>query len=175
MGSEHQKQVLDQIKTQNVRTVRLCFSDILGRLKGFAVPAIRMKEALDEGMGFDGSSIEGFCRIFESDLLAMPDAATFRVLPWTTDGEKIGMMFCDIPAGPVDCAIAIDHMSLAATAEGLGTCWIGHFHQDKCGKILNVPASAKIVEMLLVGYAAAEPGAKKRKDLKEIVCWEKFS
>ncbi|KPL18615.1 MAG: glutamine synthetase [candidate division Zixibacteria bacterium SM23_81] len=96
MRSEHQKQVLDQIKTQNVRTVRLCFSDILGRLKGFAVPANRMEEALDEGLGFDGSSIEGFCRIFESDLLAMPDAATFRVLPWTTDGEKIGMMFCDV-------------------------------------------------------------------------------
>ena len=50
MGSEHQKQVLDQIKTQSVRTVRLCFSDILGRLKGFAVPAIRMEEALDEAI-----------------------------------------------------------------------------------------------------------------------------
>jgi len=85
------------------------------------------------------------------------------------------MMFCDIPTGPVDCAIAIDHMSLAATAEGLGTCWIGHFSQDKCCRILNLPASARIVEMLLIGYADAGPGPKKRKSLEEVVCWETFS
>jgi glutamine synthetase len=96
MSLDQRKQVLEQIKSQEVRTVRLCFTDILGRLKGFGIPAARMQEALDEGLGFDGSSIEGFCRIYESDLLAMPDPATFRVLPWATDGQKIGMMFCDV-------------------------------------------------------------------------------
>ena len=84
-------------------------------------------------------------------------------------------MYCGVPAGPVDCAIAIDHMALAATAEGLGTCWIGHFDQKKCCDILGVPDSAGIIELLLVGYPAASPGAKKRKDLDEVVCWDRFS
>jgi glutamine synthetase len=96
MSADRRKQVLDQMKQEDVRVVRLCFTDILGRLKGFAITASQMEEALNEGMGFDGSSIEGFCRIYESDLLAMPDPITFRVLPWTTDGQKIGMMFCDV-------------------------------------------------------------------------------
>ncbi len=96
MSAQYREKVLNRIKSQRVRTIRLCFTDILGRLKGFAIPAGRMEEALEEGLGFDGSSIEGFCRIYESDLLAMPDANTFRILPWTTDGETIGMVFCDI-------------------------------------------------------------------------------
>jgi glutamine synthetase len=96
MSSDQRKQVLSQVKEEKVRTVRFCFTDILGRLKGFAVPVSHLAEALEEGMGFDGSSIEGFCRIFESDLLAMPDPTTFRILPWTTDGQRIGMLFCDI-------------------------------------------------------------------------------
>lgn len=91
----------------------------------------------------------------------------------STDPEKI--MHCDVPAGPVDCAIAIDHMTLAATAEGLGTCWIGHFDQQKCCEILNVPASAQIIELLPIGYPAVEAGAKKRKSLDELVCREQFS
>jgi len=96
MSEDRKKRVLERIKKEDVRIVRLCFCDILGRLKGFAVPSVYLEEALNEGMGFDGSSIEGFCRIYESDLLAMPDPVTFRVLPWPTDGQKIGMMFCDV-------------------------------------------------------------------------------
>ncbi len=96
MSEDRKKRVLERIKNEDVRIVRLCFCDILGRLKGFAVPNKYIEEAINEGMGFDGSSIEGFCRIYESDLLAMPDPVTFRVLPWPTDGQKIGMMFCDV-------------------------------------------------------------------------------
>lgn len=96
MSTDHRERVLDQIKSEDVRIVRICFADILGRLKGFAIPSSQMEEALEEGLGFDGSSIEGFCRIYESDLVAMPDPVTFRVLPWATDGQKIGMMFCDV-------------------------------------------------------------------------------
>ena len=96
MSADQRKKILDQIKSENIRTVRLCFSDILGMLKGFEIPAGQMEEALEEGMGFDGSSIEGFCRIYESDLLAMPDPDTFRVQSWSDDGEKTGMVFCDI-------------------------------------------------------------------------------
>jgi nitroreductase len=86
------------------------------------------------------------------------------------------VMFCDVPADPVDCAIAIDHMTLAAVAEGLGTCWIGHFPQDQCREFLLVPATAKIVELLALGYPASKPPkTRSRKSLPEVVCYEKFS
>ena len=84
------------------------------------------------------------------------------------------LMHCGIPAGPVDCAIAIDHMALAATAEGLGSCWIGHFDQQACCRILHVPHDAKIIEMLILGYPAGSAGAKKRKPLDEIVSYEQM-
>lgn len=72
------------------------------------------------------------------------------------------MMFCDVASDPVDCAIAIDHMTLAAVSQGLGTCWIGHFKQADCKKILGIPADAKIVEMLTMGYPAKEPAKDKK-------------
>ena len=91
-----------------------------------------------------------------------------------TSPERI--MFCDVPADPVDCAIAIDHMTLAAVAEGLGSCWIGHFPQQQCRELLGVPTNAKIIELLALGYPASSPPAtKSRKDFGEVVCYEKFS
>ncbi|MBN1556442.1 MAG: nitroreductase family protein [Phycisphaerae bacterium] len=90
-----------------------------------------------------------------------------------TDGQT---MFCDVPKDPVDCAIAIDHMTLAAVAEGLGTCWIGHFKQDEAKKILGVPEGAKIIELLPLGYPKGPAKADKpRKSFDEVVCWETFS
>jgi len=84
-------------------------------------------------------------------------------------------MYCDVPTDPVDCAIVLEHVALAATAEGLGTCWIGHFKQDECRKVLGVPDSARVIELMPLGYPAAEPGPKTRKSLKETVCHDKFS
>ena len=85
------------------------------------------------------------------------------------------VMFCDVPSDPVDCAITIDHMTLAAVAQGLGTCWIGHFKQADCKKILAIPQDAKIVEMLTIGYpAAAAPEEKKRKSFDELVSCDRF-
>jgi nitroreductase len=89
--------------------------------------------------------------------------------------EPDRMMHCGVPSGPVDCAIAIDHMTLAATAEGLGTCWIGHFDQDACCEILDVPPGAKIIELMVLGYPAEEPKARPRKKPEEVYCYEKFS
>jgi len=89
--------------------------------------------------------------------------------------DPVREMYCGIQAGPVDCAIVIDHMTLAAVAEGLGSCWIGHFDQDKSRDILGVPDPAKIIEMLVLGYPADEAGDKKRKSPDELVCWESFS
>jgi nitroreductase len=94
----------------------------------------------------------------------------------STDPKR--MMHCGVPAAPVDCAIAIDHMTLAATAEGLGSCWVGHFDQDACRKALHVPAEAQIIEMLTLGYPAADekpPKTKDRKPLTELVRWEAYS
>lgn len=90
----------------------------------------------------------------------------------STSPERI--MSCGVPAAPVDCAIAIDHMTLAAVAEGLGTCWIGHFQQDPCREILGIPASAQIIELLTLGYPACKAKAKSRKPLAEVVSYDKF-
>ena len=84
------------------------------------------------------------------------------------------MMHCDVPGDPVDVAIAIDHMTLTATALGLGTCWIGAFDQDAVRKVLGIPDSVKVIEVLPLGYPAVSPPAKKRNDLEQIVCWEKW-
>lgn len=84
------------------------------------------------------------------------------------------VMHCGVPADPVDCAIAIDHMTLAAVAEGLGTCWLGHFDQDACRRLLSVPSGATIIELLTVGYPAGEPSPKRRKEFDEVVRQETF-
>ena len=86
--------------------------------------------------------------------------------------EKI--MSCEIPGDPVDCAIAIDHMTLAAVAEGLGTCWIGAFYEDQARDVLGVPDPYKIIELLTLGYPAVPPHAKSRKTFDDVVCWEQF-
>ena len=89
--------VLDQAKRLGVKFIRLWFTDILGFLKGFAITVEELEDALENGMGFDGSSIQGYARIDESDMVAMPDPATFAVLPWRPKGEAaVARMFCDI-------------------------------------------------------------------------------
>jgi glutamine synthetase len=88
--------ILKLIDEAGVRYIRLCFTDVLGRLKGMALTRPEIEEALDSGQGFDGSSIEGFVRIEESDLMAVPDMRSFRIFPWLIGGERVAMMFCDI-------------------------------------------------------------------------------
>jgi len=84
------------------------------------------------------------------------------------------MMICGVPAYAVDLAIAVDHITLAAVDEGLGTCWIGAFSQEAARKILNIPAKYKIVVLMPLGFPK-EPGRPKtRKSLDEIVCYETF-
>lgn len=84
------------IDDADVHYVRLNFTDILGRLKGMSITRSEIETVLERGQAFDGSSIEGFVRIEESDLMAIPDLRTFRVIPWEIGGEKTAMMFCDI-------------------------------------------------------------------------------
>nr|MBN2277102.1 glutamine synthetase [candidate division Zixibacteria bacterium] len=88
--------ILRIVSDANVHYVRLNFTDILGRLKGMAITNSELEGILERGQGFDGSSVEGFVRIEESDLVAVPDLRTFRIIPWEVGGEKTAMMFCDI-------------------------------------------------------------------------------
>src|SRR5215212_9208958 len=83
---------------RGIRFIRLWFTDILGQLKSFSINAAELDDAFEGGMGFDGSSITGFNAIEESDMIAMPDAKTFAVLPWrASDGDRgVGRMFCDV-------------------------------------------------------------------------------
>jgi glutamine synthetase len=89
------ERALAEAEELGVRFVRLWFTDVLGFLKSFAVPVEELEKGLREGIGFDGSAVEGFARIEEADMLARPDPATFRVLPWPAD-EPVARMLCDI-------------------------------------------------------------------------------
>lgn len=90
------KDVMDMVKEYNVKFIRLWFTDILGQLKSFAITREELDTAFDEGMGFDGSSIKGYARIDESDMLAKPDPSTFQIIPWRPKEKAVGRMFCDI-------------------------------------------------------------------------------
>jgi len=97
MVKKDKEYVLKQVKEQNVKFIRLWFTDVLGFLKSFSILPAELEDAFDEGMGFDGSSIEGFARIEESDVIARPDPNTFVILPWrVSDGMNVARMFCDI-------------------------------------------------------------------------------
>lgn len=94
---EAKEYVLKTAKEHDVKFIRLWFTDILGFLKSFAITVEELEGALEEGMGFDGSSIEGFCRIDESDMMALPDPETFQLLPWRPkEHHTVARMFCDV-------------------------------------------------------------------------------
>src|SRR5215216_2337620 len=93
---ESRDYVLQQCRQQDVKFIRLWFTDILGSLKSFAITFEELEGALDEGVGFDGGSIEGFARANESDMTAIPDPSTFQLLPWRPRERRVARMFCDI-------------------------------------------------------------------------------
>jgi glutamine synthetase len=88
--------VISACKENDVKFIRLWFTDIVGALKSFAITVEELEKAFEDGMGFDGSSIEGFARIDESDMLAIPDPATFQLVPWRPRESSVARMFCDI-------------------------------------------------------------------------------
>ena len=89
--------VIEAVREHDVKFIRLWFTDILGFLKSFAITVEELEGALADGMGFDGSSIQGFARIDESDMIAMPDPSTFSLLPWRPKGHSaVARIFCDI-------------------------------------------------------------------------------
>ena len=84
------------VQEQRIRFIRLWFTDILGQLKSFSIGSDELDDAFENGMGFDGSSITGFNAIEESDMVAVPDASTFAVLPWRPQEQGVARIFCDI-------------------------------------------------------------------------------
>ncbi len=96
MLDQHRDYVLRTVEERGVRLVRLWFTDVLGNLKSFAISPAELENALEDGMTFDGSSIDGFSRIQESDVLAVPDPDTFELIPWSEPGAAEARVFCDI-------------------------------------------------------------------------------
>lgn len=90
------QEILKLVKKKRIAFIRLWFTDVLGFLKSFDIPAEELAGALKDGMGFDGSSIEGFSRIEESDMVVKPDPHTFQVIPWIKEKKPVARMFCDV-------------------------------------------------------------------------------
>jgi glutamine synthetase len=125
--SKQQEFVLRTIEERDIRFIRLWFTDVLGTLKSVAIAPAELDAAFEEGIGFDGSAIEGFARQSESDMLAKPDPATFSILPWRTEAPGAARMFCDItlPNGepsPTDPRHVL-RRTLAKAAEMGYTCY----------------------------------------------------
>src|SRR3712207_2845298 len=93
---EDRREVLGRIQDEGVEFLLLWFTDLEGHLKSFAVTPSEMEAALDDGMGFDGSSITGFNAIEESDMVAIPDPRTFQLMPWREGETKVARMICDV-------------------------------------------------------------------------------
>ena len=87
--------VLRTVEERSIRFVQLWFTDVLGTPKGFNITSAELENALDEGMTFDGSAIDGFSRVQEADVLARPDPKTFQLLPWHDD-SAVARVFCDV-------------------------------------------------------------------------------
>lgn len=91
-----QERALQEVAEQSIRFIRLWFTDVAGVLKSVAVDPGELEDAFTEGIGFDGSAIEGLTRVQESDMLLRPDASTFQTLPWRGSEDPVGRMFCDV-------------------------------------------------------------------------------
>ena len=96
MNCQTTDDVIKYVEENNVSFIQFWFTDVLGVLKSFAIRPSELDEGIIEGMGFDGSSIEGFARIHESDMIAKPDPGTFQLVPWRGGDKPVARMFCDI-------------------------------------------------------------------------------
>ena len=90
------QEILARAREDNVRLISLQFTDVSGTIKSLTIPVERLPDAIKEGIWFDGSSIEGFTRIFESDMLLYPDGSTYCVLPWSAHDRRVARVVCDV-------------------------------------------------------------------------------
>jgi glutamine synthetase len=126
--------VLRQAEEKNVEFIRLQFTDILGVLKSFAITKGELEDALDGGMGFDGSSITGFNAIEESDMIAMPDPSTFQIVPWSPREAPTARMFCDVLTPDGDPYVGDPRYVLKRALERAGEMGFDNFY---CGPELE--------------------------------------
>jgi glutamine synthetase len=94
--TEAKEYVMKTTREQGIKFIRLWFTDILGFLKSFSIPIEELEGALEDGVGFDGSSIQGFVRVDESDMIAMPDPTTYSLVPWVSGEAPVARMYCDV-------------------------------------------------------------------------------
>ena len=113
--------VVRMARENDVKFIRLWFTDILGHLKGFAITVEDLEDAIEQGVGFDGAAIEGFARIDESDMRAFPDPTTFTLLPWRPRQNAVARMFCDIRTPQGDPFIGDPRFALKRNLERLAT------------------------------------------------------
>src|SRR5919109_326397 len=88
--------ILQSVEDEGVQYIRLQFTDLLGTIKNVEIPKSQLEKALDNKLMFDGSSIEGFVRIEESDMYLYPDLSTWVIFPWTTGNNKVARLICDV-------------------------------------------------------------------------------
>jgi len=135
------------VKDMDISFVQFWFTDVLGVLKSFAITPSELEEGMIEGMGFDGSSIEGFARIQESDMIAKPDPTTFQLVPWRSGDRPVARMFCDVmhPDGrpyEADPRYVLKKLLKKITEKGY-TFYVGpeaeyfYFKDDKCTEVLD--------------------------------------
>ena len=93
---KQQEFALRTVEERDVRFIRLWFTDVLGTLKSVAIAPAELEAAFEEGLGFDGSAVEGLTRVSEDDMIVKPDPSTFQVLPWRPSSNAVARMFCDI-------------------------------------------------------------------------------
>jgi glutamine synthetase len=119
MTTDERDYVLRTARDNDVKFIRLWFTDILGNLKGFAIAVDDLEDAIERGVGFDGSAIEGFARIDESDMRAFPDPTTFTLLPWRPRQNAVARMFCDICTPKVEPFLGDPRYTLKRNLERL--------------------------------------------------------
>ena len=121
-----QEFVLRTVEERDIRFIRLWFTDVLGILKSVAVAPAELEAAFSEGIGFDGSAIEGLTRVYEADMIAKPDPSTFQILPWRGERHGTARMFCDLltPDGePSGIRMSQNIRAVAGLASRHGSTW----------------------------------------------------
>ncbi|WP_273846274.1 glutamine synthetase family protein [Rubrobacter calidifluminis] len=128
MTAQTREDVLRIAEERNVQFIRLWFTDILGTLKSFAITRDELEDALDGGMGFDGSSITGYQDIEESDMIAMPDISTFKIIPWSPQDAPTARMICDIQTPDGDPYVGDPRHVLRRALERAKEMGFDHFY-----------------------------------------------
>ena len=156
---KQQEYVLRAIEERDISFIRLWFTDVSGQLKSVAIAPAEVESAFEEGIGFDGSAIEGLTRVFESDMLLAPDPSTFQMLPWRDGANGVARMFCDVltPDGEparTDPRSVLERQ-LARVAEAGFTCYI---HPEIEFYLVNQDPDGRIRPTDDAGYFDHVPG-----------------